>query len=404
MKKYWEFVLHSSFWVLMLVYFMQTGFNLIRICKEVVIRGDKVDIESISLRQNKGVNDRRRQMEPFEKKENTDFLFYRHRKMPDCEEFSFYEGQIVLPLSFGLIFKIILFYGFSISLIPHYLAKGKLIHFGLRFGVLGLGLFSLELALDYLYIISRGQAVYPDGFRPNNFNEVQRVQLLWYPIFILLASLYRFTKDWWIHKKIQEQLSQENLQTELNLLKSQINPHFLFNTLNNLYGLALTQKADKTAEGIAKLAQQMRYMLYESNVDWIELEKEVAYIQRFIALQKLRLSEDDKVYIHFEIEGNPQGIKIAPILLLPFVENAFKHGLTLLKATEIQILLQVLDNQLVFKARNTINPNPRSNLESASGLGLQNVKRRLELLYPKKFDLKIQKDELWFEIILQLNL
>jgi hypothetical protein len=404
MKKYVEPVLHFIGWGIILGYFLQTGYNFIRTCQNIKITSATIDIESLTLRQNQGVNDWRNTVDSLHKETNPDFWFYKSKKTQNCEEITFYDGQIVLPLSLGLFFKILLVYGLAIWLIPKYLAEKKYVFFILLAMFFSAGLLGLELLLDYFYINFRGQLIYPDGFKPNNFQEVQRVQLRAYPLFIIGAFLYRFAKDWWYHQNLQKKLQAENLQTELNFLKSQINPHFLFNTLNNLYGLALTQKADKTAEGIAKLAKQMRYMLYESNVDMIEISTEVAYIQTFIDLQKLRLSEIDDIKINFKSQGNVDSYKIAPMLLIPFVENAFKHSLTFTKAIEIDIDLQVADNQLIFKVKNTINPHLKSELDEPSGLGLQNVQRRLELLYPQKFDLQIQKSEDWFEIFLKINL
>ena len=133
-----------------------------------------------------------------------------------------------------------------------------------------------------------------------------------------------------IRQRLQlQEITAKQLQTELALLKAQINPHFMFNTLNNLYAMALRQEDPATAQGIAKLSHLMRYVIYESDVDRIELGREVEQIRSFIELQKLRFSEEDNIRIEFETDGDMDKAVIAPMLLLPFVENAFKHGIRL---------------------------------------------------------------------------
>jgi LytS/YehU family sensor histidine kinase len=260
------------------------------------------------------------------------------------------------------------------------------------------------MLINSLYLQYRGQVIYPDGIKPDNLRQLFNINLRLYPIFLGLAFTYRFTKDWIHHQNAQKKLTEEKLITELKFLKAQIHPHFLFNTLNNLYGMALADQSERTAEGIAKLAKQMRYMLYESNVELISLEKELAYIQTFITLQQLRLTDEDDVIIDLKQSGDLNGKQIAPMLLIPFVENAFKHSITFSGKTEIIIHLEVINNQLIFIVNNTINTQRAQQEESASGLGLQNVKRRLELLYPNRHELNIEQEGDYFMIRLNLTL
>jgi hypothetical protein len=142
-------------------------------------------------------------------------------------------------------------------------------------------------------------------------------------LFIFLSAVLKFVSDWFSNEKIRSNLENEKLISELAFLKSQINPHFLFNSLNNIYSLAY-QKSEKTPEAILKLSEIMRYMLYESNEDKVALADEIRYLENYIELQKLRFK--DNTFIKFEISGEVQTQKITPLVLISFVENAFKHG------------------------------------------------------------------------------
>lgn len=204
-------------------------------------------------------------------------------------------------------------------------------------------------------------------------------------------------------KLLIQNIKAQHLKTELDLLKSQINPHFLFNTLNNLFGLVW--KLDETiAGGIAQLSHLMRYMIFESNVEKIDLVKEVEQIHRLIELQKLRISNEDDVAIHFQIEGDIQKVQIPPMLLIPFVENAFKHGILLDASSFIDINLTIRGDILHFSVRNSIHAVNQEMEETNTGLGLRNVRRRLELLFPNTHEFQVQDSDKTFEIKLTLRL
>ncbi len=220
--------------------------------------------------------------------------------------------------------------------------------------------------------------------------------------FVAITTGLKYTKNSFGQKLELQELKAKQLQTELSLLKAQINPHFLFNTLNNLFGLV--QKNDKkAADGIVQLSHLMRYMIYESAVDRIDLNKELEQLQRFIQLQKLRFSKDDDITIDLQIEGNTEEIQIAPMLLIPFVENAFKHGISLKKQSFLFITLKINKPKLEFSVRNSIHENNNQKEQSDTGLGLNNVKRRLQLLYPDAHELKIREDGKTFEVQLFLK-
>jgi sensor histidine kinase YesM len=190
----------------------------------------------------------------------------------------------------------------------------------------------------------------------------------------------------------------------LNFLKSQINPHFLFNALNTLYGTALQEKAERTGEGIQKLGDMMRFMLEENIADKIMLSKDVDYLNNYIALQKLRTSTSSDITIETQIEEQTNDIQIAPMLLIPFVENAFKHGISLQSPSHIKISLQTKAQTLYFDVCNSIHLKKDNDPEKLqSGIGLQNVKRRLELLYPNQHELIIRENAKEFFIHLTLH-
>jgi two-component system, LytTR family, sensor kinase len=230
------------------------------------------------------------------------------------------------------------------------------------------------------------------------------INLTIYFFYIGISFAYCFSKSWIKNEKQKAVLIEEKLSTELNFLKAQVNPHFLFNTLNNLYSMANKSDTPELAEGISKLSNLMRYMLYDSNHDKVPLKSEVDYIQSFIEIQKLRLSEEDDFLIHFNIEGDTDHILIAPMLLIPFVENAFKHGINFKESSIIKIELKIADSQLIFSVFNSNYKADNEIEKGKSGIGLNNLKRRLALLYPDSHSLDIKEEDEVHGAILKLNL
>jgi len=199
-------------------------------------------------------------------------------------------------------------------------------------------------------------------------------------------------------KSVREE-RQERMQSELSFLRSQISPHFIFNILNSI--VYLIRSKSPLAEPVTiKLSELIRYMLYESNNAQIPLEKEVSYLENYVELQKIRFEED--VEIRLNIEGEAAGQLIEPMLMIPFVENAFKHGVGLVAEPVIDIHLKYGKDDMVFKVRNKITSETEADKDSSSGIGLQNVMRRLELLYPGAHNLQIAKTDEWFEVELWL--
>jgi LytS/YehU family sensor histidine kinase len=210
--------------------------------------------------------------------------------------------------------------------------------------------------------------------------------------------LLKFSADWFANERIQRNLETQKKDMELQFLKSQLNPHFLFNSLNNIYSLAY-QKSEKTPDAILKLSEIMRYMIYESNDSWVDLDKEIDYVKSFVELQKLRFKDGATVKI--TVEGEIDGQQIVPLLLISFVENAFKHGVANDPKDPIKINVVVDQKTLRFSVSNKKNT---ANKDSMGGVGLNNVERRLQLLYPDQYQLTIENSATHYTTYLKLNL
>ncbi len=228
-------------------------------------------------------------------------------------------------------------------------------------------------------------------------------------IFILLflaggiSTIIKIARDWYKHQKEKTELLRSNMLSEISFLKSQINPHFLFNTLNSVYALSL-KKSDKAPEMIVKLSEIMRYMLYESNEKKVDLNREIENIQNYLELERIRHSED--TVIDIQIEGKIENQKIAPLLLTPFIENAFKHGVKSTSGNDyVHIRIQIIDELIKFTCINNKSENYYElNPEKKGGIGLINVKRRLDLLYKDGYKLHLINKSDTFEVNLELNL
>lgn len=222
-------------------------------------------------------------------------------------------------------------------------------------------------------------------------------------VYFLLLSICLavfFTREWIRNERLKRELIETQLSTELNFLKSQINPHFLFNTLNNLYSIAQRSGSEQLETGIYKLSGLMRYVIYETGAPKVPLSKEIEYIHDFIGLSKLRFTENE-VAVSLVVNG-PTNVPVAPMILIPFVENAFKHGVKIESLTHIDINITTTPEQVVFECTNDIH-NTNAINEQHSGIGLENVKRRLELLYPGKHKLEITGAAHKFKVYLTLT-
>lgn len=219
-------------------------------------------------------------------------------------------------------------------------------------------------------------------------------------IYGVMGATYRFAVNWLVYEAQKRALIHQKTVAELAFLKSQINPHFLFNALNNLYGLAHREKAETTAQGILKLADMMRYMLYECEDAQLPLRKELEYLENYVELQRLRMP-GDHVTIQFEVRGEVDHLKVPPLLMVPLVENAFKHGISAKKPSVIDIQLQAEEEGVILKVKNTIHPRQHQD-PKIGGTGLENLRRRLKLIDLNEAGLQIENRDGWYEAILKL--
>lgn len=221
-------------------------------------------------------------------------------------------------------------------------------------------------------------------------------------VFLLVLTVGICTSvfdQWKIAQQNKEHIEREKLNTELSFLKSQVNPHFFFNTLNNIYSLAVVQ-SDKTANAVLKLSSIMRYILTETQTDKVALENEIQFIKNYIDLQLVRLT--DKVDVKLDVQGNIEPKNITPLLFIPFVENAFKYGVSTKDNSTINIQFSVENNTIHFKVMNTIVQ--KENVFDTTGIGITNVKRRLDLSYPEKYQLKVEEKNNQFVVELSIDL
>jgi len=231
--------------------------------------------------------------------------------------------------------------------------------------------------------------------------SLRDAHLIPYVIMILLSYAYYATKQWLLNKEKLKLL--DKTTAELALLKNQINPHFLFNILNSLFAMAIEKEADELAESITQLTGMMRYTIYENNEKYVPLEKEVAYIENYIQLQRLRFTKNE-VPINFKLIGELKNARISPMLLINFVENAFKHGISLKKVSFVDIELMLVDNMLSFSVINTMHRQNDKAMDTPGGFGLKHTQKLLQLLYPGDYTLKISEANDLYQVDLEIQL
>ena len=204
---------------------------------------------------------------------------------------------------------------------------------------------------------------------------------------IVVSAFLRVYMEWRTNEDIRKKVESEKVNSELQFLKTQLNPHFLFNSLNAIYSLSV--KNSRTAsDAIISLSELMRYMLYETDKDKVPLGKELEYIKNYVQLQRLRLS--DSANVKLKISGEYEGKEIPPVLFISFIENAFKYGTDYEGKTYVDINFTIASNSIHFRVENKIGVQRKKNPNS--GVGLENIKNRLKLLYPNSHNLQISDD------------
>lgn len=218
-------------------------------------------------------------------------------------------------------------------------------------------------------------------------------------IFMLgLSIIYKVIVDWLRNDAVQRELTEQKTQAELQFLKSQINPHFLFNSLNNIYALAY-KKSDDAPSAILKLSEIMRYMLKESEDGLVDINDEIQYLNSYIDLNRIRYKEG--VHLSIDIHTDKPNYRVMPLLLISFIENIFKHGLVNDEQKPVLISIKIDEGVLTFYSKNFIR---KGNKDESSGIGLKNIYRRLDLVYNQNYSLKIKEDTDLFELTLMIKL
>ncbi|MET3128219.1 sensor histidine kinase YesM [Arcicella rosea] len=239
----------------------------------------------------------------------------------------------------------------------------------------------------YLYPLYHIEGTYkPLIFLPKILIEFVNLYLI-----VSLYGMFFFVRSWYRQQQALQELKQEKIAAELELLKSQVQPHFIFNMLNNIYAGAF-KNSPETAQQILKLSNLIEYSLYDSKKEKVPLQEELDYISNYVDLQKIRIG--DRLDVSFNIFDNISGFQIPPLLLLPIIENCFKHGVNKsITQAWIRMDISAKERTITFKIENSIEPENDTKLTQNGGLGLKNVKRRLELLYPNTHEFDIYREE-----------
>lgn len=317
-----------------------------------------------------------------------------------------------------------LFYGNLRVLIPKlYLKQHYVAYAGVFVGLFILIYFSQpfeKLIFRKFQQVQQGREVMPepprDGFhgtrppgpppgleprrmpRPAQERAVDFVSLTLFMVVWAIAMAIRLSQEWRQSERRAILSEAEKAHAELSFFKAQINPHFLFNTLNNIYALAVSSSAH-TAPSILKLSQMMRYITEEATENYVPLEDELACLENYVELQKLRLNA--KTSLDFSVKGQAEGIRIAPLILMTYVENAFKYGVSNHRESVIRIAVEILGESVQFFCQNRIIE--RSKDEERTGVGILNTRKRLDLLYSGSYDLDICNDGEVFTVYLKLS-
>jgi len=295
---------------------------------------------------------------------------------------------------------IILAYFTLYYLLPKYIISGKYKIFILFFSSLLVLVYFIRTGLNYLLV---SHNIWPEALNNQKAYTINHfIAVTFGEIYVIaLVSGIKLTTDWLIEKTRLEKLKKEKLKTELQLLKSQIRPHFFFNTLNNLYALTL-EKSDMAPELVLKLSDVMEFVIYDSKKNQISLGEEIKYINNYIAIEKIRFK--NRVSEHITYDKSLINTQIPPLLFLAFVENSFKHGLVNQEKINIVINFnKTEDNRLLFKISNNYILQEK-NHNKKHGMGINNIKRRLTLLYQNNFELNINPSNNIFTVELIIPL
>ncbi len=309
---------------------------------------------------------------------------------------SFFIELIELPVKLAIVYANLYFF------MPRYLFSKKYVTF---FGLLMMAMLLAGITQRFVVFYIIYPMHYPEASALGLLNPLKIIKgIININSVLVFTATIKVLKLWYKNQQNTKALEKEKLASEIKFLKTQIHPHFLFNTLNNLYALTL-KKSDKAPEVVLKLSELLSYMLYDTNGQRVPIAKEINYIKNYLALEKIRYG--DRFKLNFNIAGDIHSQQIAPILLLPFIENGFKHGVSReIEGAWINIDLSVKNNFLHLKVENSLSSDhgKKTHLEYAEGIGLKNVQRRLELIYPNAHQLEVHNNGISYLIDLKLSL
>lgn len=274
-------------------------------------------------------------------------------------------------------------------LMPMFYTSGRLV---LYFGLVLAAIFSINALNLFLLEAFVESPICPTTFEADStFNGSNYLYKSFYLFSLVgLTSGIKLSKNHYIERQKADAIEKEKLQTELSFLKSQIQPHFFFNTLNNLYSLTI-KKSDQAPEMLLRLSDLMSYGLYEAEATAVSLEKEIEHIRNYIELESLRWG--NRLTIQFDVSGGPEGKRIPPLLFLPFIENCFKHASPTTKNQSIIIRLDIRETEIHLHTSNPFTKTTKTTLDKKGGLGLKNAYRRLQLLYGKSYQINEALEE-----------
>ncbi len=309
---------------------------------------------------------------------------------------------VILLTSFtwGLMHNVFFTYTTAYYLVPKFFAKRKYFLF-----VLGiLVLLFLAFSYDFLRLLASKKIAHAIGSTKEQPYLYLRGAIIRVfgnaPLVCGLFVSLKALRNWHLKQLENEQLTREKNNAELQLLKAQVHPHFLFNTLNNIYSFTLT-KSPLASELVQKLSDMLNYMITDCDRTMVPVEKEIRLLKDYIGLEKVRYG--DRLDIQMHVKGDCKNCMIVPLLMIPFVENAFKHGASLMRGQQwMHLVININENDLEFSLSNS-KPSLTTSTKTKNGIGLLNVKRRLGLLYPGKHHLKINSTENTFSVYLKIE-
>lgn len=315
-------------------------------------------------------------------------------------------SEIFITFSFRVGLQIFAAYIILYIIVPRYKTHKRVIETVISLVLLLITLFAMHIGFKMFYLEVNYPVTYVvciERYGGMSFWQrglIIRDALFRGPVLFLIPTFLILIFNYYQEQQKLLKLSEQKTSTELTVLKNQLNPHFLFNTLNNLYSLAI-KKSDKTPEVIGKLSDILDYTLYRCNEKYVSLEKEIELIRNYLSLEKVRYGK--RVAIDFNASID-EGTKIAPLLLLTFIENAFKHGVSQeLHQATVAIDLTTKEEDVIFTIKNSIPNATTHDSKENTGIGLKNVKKQLELLYPNNYQLKINKTASNYAVKLNLK-